>query len=62
MKSKPLVLTLIILSLILVQTASASAPIKDVITLGEITATEKGRIVPNYGYYVYGVVSNTQHR
>ena len=60
MKSKTLALTLIILSLILVQTASASAPIKDIITLGETTATGKGRIVPNYGYYVYGEVSNTQ--
>ncbi|MFH1179648.1 MAG: FxLYD domain-containing protein, partial [Candidatus Bathyarchaeota archaeon] len=60
MKSKALALNLIILSLILVQTASASAPIKDIITLGEITVTGKGRIVPNYGYYVYGEVSNTQ--
>ncbi len=60
MKSKTLALTLIILSLILVQTVSTSAPIKDIITLGETTVTGEGRIVPNYGYYVYGEVSNTQ--
>ncbi len=60
MKSKLLALYLIILSLILVQPISASAPTMDNLVLGKITVTGKGEVVPNYGYHVWGEVSNTE--